>query len=175
MLNLRDGVYSAIALDPGGTTGIAEYRAKVIHTPDGVPEYFDERFHHNALGPEPHFMQLHQYLEMMRTYNFHLVCESFQNRGIDKELVSAELIGVVKMFKQETDCIPYFADTEWMFWNTASVVTSKKEGGSFWTDEKLKKLDVWFTGMKHPNDAMKHLLQHLVFTMNRKDILARLK
>jgi hypothetical protein len=178
---IRSGEFQVIALDPGGTTGWAQFRQEVLINPYGQLEWIDSRFPLPAaillgqIGPEPHYKELYDFLQRSLTHNTRVVCESFQNRGMDKELVACELVGVVKMFEQDVSDTPCFSGRQWVFWETASQVTSKKEGGSFWTDDKLKKLNLYAPDFRHAMDACRHLLQHMTFTMGDRRWLNLLK
>lgn len=170
---LRSGPLTVVAIDPGGTTGIATYTADVMRFGNRLPEFYNETWNQLELGPQKHHWDLYNLLCMNRTGQTRVVCESFQNRGIDKELISCELVGVVELFNQETISLPSFWQAQVVWWQTSSVINSKEN--SFWSDIKLKRIGKYTPGLKHANDAMAHLLHHLTFTMDRRDIFELLK
>jgi hypothetical protein len=167
---IRSGTFVIIALDPGGETGWARFQQELLINPFDQPEWKGKpsprNFQMGQLGPEPHHNELRRFLEFQRNANMRVVCESFENRGMDKDLTSCELIGVVKAFEQESNQLMSFQNRPWLFWQTASNVKGKSgEGKVFWDEAKLKKLGLWWPGHKHAMDALAHLLQHMVFTM----------
>jgi hypothetical protein len=144
-----------VALDPGGTTGIATY--------DDVNGQGEE-WAIWQLGPEEHHAALWRYLSnsfMPFSGNQVIVCESFefrQNRQRDNiNLMSREYIGVVKLFS-ETHGIP-------VVFQTAGA------GKGFVSDEKLKIMDMWVPGKKHAMDARRHLIYYMVNKQKRLDLI----
>ncbi len=159
-----NGQLQLLALDPGGTTGWASYRAQMLVI-DNKAEYFQEKFDAGQMGPSEHHRALFDFLCKNQTQMFVLVCESFQYRPNQQhaELIANEYIGVVKHFEQERKPLP-------VVWQTKSY------GRGFFTDDKLKVLRKYYAGHKHANDAMGHLLQYMVFgPLDRKDILGGLR
>jgi hypothetical protein len=160
---IRDGRFHLLALDPGGMTGWTHFEQKVLITPQGRIEWLDKyKIEHGEFGPEPHHHQLYRFLELRRHHNWRVVCESFQNRGMDKSIISAEYIGVVRALQQESEELVVYRNRPWLFWQTASTVKGKD---AFWTDDKLRKLGYWWPGEPHARDSFKHLLHHLTYTI----------
>lgn len=165
---IRSGEFRCVGIDPGGTTGIAMLKQDIIAGEwIGKPE-----FNFLQLGPHPHHLELYNFLEGFKSHNTHVVCESFQNRGMDKQLVSAEYIGVVRHFEQFWQQV---LKRQFVWTQTASTVTSKKEGASFWQDTKIKKLGLWVPSQRHAMDALRHLLHHMTFTVEDQRWLMKLK
>lgn len=157
---MRDGTFTAIALDPGGTTGIVKYTCEAIYNPlTSKWEYSRRELHFDQLGPQAHHFRLMYWLQLQRVHGMHVVCESFQDRDLDKELISVEYIGVVKAFAQETRNMDAFKDDPFITWQTAA------KGKGFWTDEKLKAVNCYTKQGKHARDATRHLLHYLVFEL----------
>jgi len=172
---MRDGHLCITALDPGGTTGVAFYDADVIFNTDEQPELHNEEWDTLQLIEPDHHRTLKAILERRHTTNTIIVCESFQyRRPVDApavELISCEYIGVVKLVAQERPDIQ-------VVWQTPGKVIPPKNrnvAGGFWTDDKLKQVRKWSPGRKHANDAMRHLLQYMAFTMGRRDLLEPLR
>jgi hypothetical protein len=164
------GTYTVTALDPGGHTGIAMFAQSLMVNPDNEVEWLGSgsvplsaRFDFLTLGPGEHHEKLLRFLEHQRHDNMHLVCESFQNRGMGKEIVSAEYIGVVKAFVQESNQMTMFREREWYFEQVAATI--KGNDNVFWTDDKVKQLGLWAPNRRHEMDALKHLLHHMTFTL----------
>jgi hypothetical protein len=185
-MGLVDGKLVILGLDPGGTTGWALYTADILHHPTdpdlAVPtvEFFNEKFDVGQIGPGPHHLRLWHFLEQWTTRNTIIVCESFEFRRNERDatrdnivLDSKEYIGVVKLYEQT------FRET------TANqpgefrvVFQTAAYGKGFWNDRKLQvvgKFSTPKTRWPHANDAMRHLLQYMVFKMNRQDLLQPLR
>lgn len=123
-----------MALDPGGTTGIT------IGKIDADKLRFlarQERLTHTQLwrvldGESPDFV----------------VCETFKFRKRAREgleLISAELIGVVKHYT-ELQCKPLF-------------MQDPSQAMGYWTDKRLKENAAYIPGKPHAVDAIRHLLR----------------
>lgn len=173
MSDLIDGKLTVVALDPGGTTGIATYDADIVTNTENQIEYYNEKFNVLEMGPYDHHFALYNFLQYLRTQNTRVVCEAFHNRGMNKDLIALQYIGIIRLFTQETMGMPTYGLRQVLWMQEPSIVNSKQN--SFWNDSKLKKLGRYTPGMKHGNDAMAHLLHHLSFTMKREDILLQLK
>lgn len=172
---MKDGHLSITALDPGGTTGVALYDCDIIFNANEQPELFNEKFDTLQIGPEPHHKTLLHLLERRHVANTIIVCESFQYRrpveAPSVELISVEYIGVVNLLAQERP------DIQVIWQTTGKVLPSKSQHkvGGFWTDDKLKQVRKFSPGKKHANDAMRHLLYYMAFTMGRRDLLEPLR
>jgi len=174
-------VTSILALDPGGTTGYALWRANLILNPDGGEEWFDEKWHQGELGPVAHHDVLFDMLGRFQTTNYIIVCESFEYRRNPRDsqrdnivLDSKEYIGVLKLFQmQRMLALEQSGGTQRVVFQTAS------EGKGFWfkqkNPDKLKKIGLYRPGSMHINDATAHLLHYRTFKMGHRELLNRLK
>jgi hypothetical protein len=155
-----------LALDPGGTTGWALYQGGPFALMDN-PQRGIKLGH---IGPMEHHLQLKEFIETEISHDFMLVCESFEYRRDQRDnvnLISKEYIGVVKRLQQERaskGTVPLR-----VHFQTAA------KGKGFWTDQKIKKLGLWWPGHKHAMDALRHLLHYQAFGLNDQDLLRRLK
>ena len=85
---------------------------------------------------------------------------------MEKEIVSAEYIGVVKAFAQECNSLVSYRSREWVYWQTASTIKGKDV---FWTDDKLKQDD----GL-HPTSAgVAVIVQNIMPTV--EELIARVQ
>jgi hypothetical protein len=185
-MDLTSGKLSIVGLDPGGTTGWALYTCDVMrHTVDpdiGVStvEFFNEKFTRGQIGPGHHHLRLWNFLEQWTTTNTIIVCESFEFRKNEKDrtrdnivLDSKEYIGIVNLYKQTFD-----ATTANRIGGLQVVYQTAAIGKGFWTDNKLQvagRLATPKTRWVHANDAMRHLLYYMTFTMKRQDLLESLR
>jgi len=125
-----------LSIDPGGTTGFCHglYDGdKLVLTPG------QQRFNES---------ELYSFLEENWQKNFYLIYEKFHYRnrarpGLD--LTPTRLIGVIELFCQK-EGITYFAQMP-------------SEAMGYWTDDQLKRFQVYVKGLQHGRDAMRHLLQ----------------
>lgn len=124
---------SLIVLDPGGTTGLAEY---LVHTPAStrfmeVPDRFD-------------LYRFIRYSDLSA-----VVCESFVPRGgpLTNQPEALKIIGWV-----EGEChlrgVPF-------------ILQTPGQAKSFATAAKLKACGFWPKGLGHAQDAGRHLLTFL--------------
>ena len=91
-----------------------------------------------------------------------IVYESFLYQRRDKvDLRPVEAIGVIKLYS-ELQTVPILSQTP-------------AQGKRFWTDKKIKQLDLWEPGEPHAMDALRHLLYFQAFKLNDKTLLERLK
>lgn len=170
-------IFTALGLDPGGTTGWATYQAKVIEVPvvsatGFVYEWYDEKFTCGLLeGPE-HHDQLYTLLELSHTGEYHIVCESFEYRNKSRaglELISKEYIGVVALFAIQRNMAKN------VHWQTASM--GKISKSSFIKKSNLQTMGLWSSSHenRHAMDAYGHLLYWLVTgPYKRYDLLKRM-
>lgn len=151
-------MFTAVALDPGGTTGWAAFRAERIWNPlEERFEYFDESWTCGQLGPGDHHNELDILLGTLHTEAYHIICERFEYRNRSRpglDLSSREYIGVAKRFCQERS-VPYWPQ-------------SAAQGKGFVKDRHIKNLGLWFPGQKHAMDATRHLLFWFVHTYEDK-------
>lgn len=132
-----------IAVDPGGTTGIAEYDTET------------EKLLQFQIGPDKHHRELYMYLRVADPDV--LICERFnyQRRELDKGvslvLVSREYIGICELYAQER------VDYNLMMQQPAAM--------KLFDDDKLKRIGVYRPAMVHANDATRHLFYHMTNVM----------
>ena len=82
-----------------------------------------------------------------------IVCESFEYRSRARdnvELFSRELIGVVNLYDQ-------------MHEEVRLVMQTAAQGKAYFTNDKLKQMELYKVGKEHGRDAMRHFLQWLMF------------
>jgi hypothetical protein len=120
----------AVALDPGGTTGVCLVPKEERPWDLCVLELTGE--HHSIL-----------FQFLLRAKPKFVICESFENRSQEAAiLASRELIGIVKAYVYESDATA--------IWQSAST------GKAFWDDAKLRKAGIYVPGLKHARDAIRH-------------------
>jgi hypothetical protein len=126
-----------IALDPGTTTGIAVFDDEL----DKLDAF--------QIGPEEHHSELYSLLNGLDPAV--VISERFQFRPVDKNrqrivLDSREYIGVAKLYCQRN--------------RKPFVLQTPAEAKGFWTDDKIRKLDLWIPSHPHAMDATRHLLYY---------------
>jgi hypothetical protein len=90
-----------------------------------------------------------------------IVYESFLYQRRDKvDLRPVEAIGVIKLYAALN--------------SITLVAQTPATGKRFWTDDKIKKLNLWEEGQPHAMDAMRHLLYHRTFTLGENYLLEKL-
>lgn len=139
-----------ISLDPGTTTGY------VIGNPE-------DGFVTGQIGPEDHHHALYKLLKAFEPVV--VICEAFTfrpNPGRRKIVLdSKEYIGVTRLYCEEYD-IKY-------------VEQQPSQAKGFWTDDKLKKAELWEPGKKHAMDALRHMLYYVTFAENDHTYIMKLK
>lgn len=131
-------IEKVIAFDPGGTTGVA-----IARITEGVPAF--RTFERVGLVPI--------YNLLYEERPDHIVFEKFFYQRRDKvDLTPVEVIGVIKLYAA-------LSGTEY-------TGLSAQQAKRFWTDDKLKKLDLWKTSQRHGMDALRHLLYYLQFGLH---------
>lgn len=148
-------MHKIIALDPGGTTGIA------------TVEFGDDEYEWNwyELGPDDHHKELWDFLlrgTVGPSGNFTIVSERFDFRQHDDhrtgvELISREYIGITKLF-----CKMY---------GHPVVLQSAGQAKPFVTDEKLKIMGLYQKGSAHKRDATRHAIYYMVAKLRRYDLV----
>jgi hypothetical protein len=127
-------MYKFVALDPGITTG---YSLAILDQRILYVSCDQEKFSHRELW---------DFLNEIQPD--HVICESFEYRNNNHrdnlELYSLEMIGITKLF-----CDP--------------VMQNAAKGKGFYTDNKLKKMELYVPGKGHGRDAMRHLLHWFTF------------
>ena len=141
-----------VSLDPGGTTGYATFDSETQTWGLGEVKT-DSGEHHHAL-----WTFLHDALYKHPENERRVVCERFDNDGNNAALlVSAEYIGVVKLF-----CIM----------NRTKLIMSNRSNKdvTYLRGAELKRFGVW-SGSKHARDAARHLLHYRIFIKDEKELL----
>ena len=150
-----------LALDPGGTTGYCFVQPDMPRPIVG------------HIGPHEHHQDLYEGLRkathssLAAKTELHIVCEQFEFRQTERHrdfinYIPREYIGVVKLFCQWHPEVHLF-------------MQSAAQAKGFWSDDKVKLLDLWVPGRKHAMDAVRHYLYHRVFTLNDKSLLQLLR
>lgn len=147
---------TVMSFDPGGTTGWAYWQ----HNWDTF------RMEVGQLGPKHHHLALY---DMVEEYDPQIiVCENFTyqrrdpTKGIHLELISVQYIGVLSMYQQKHP-------------ETLLVFQMPNVGKSIWTDDKLKAVDHYHPGLKHANDAVRHLIHYLSEVRGMREWYDKLK
>lgn len=164
--------FTAIALDPGGSTGWAYYRATKMVGFDGsqsddtfTTEWYDEEWKVGQLGPGDHADELLHLLELNHTQEYWVICERFIPRPgkIGAQLDEApRYITVTEMFVKERELLDHY------------VLQMPAQAKNFVPNATVKKLDLWYPGQKHAMDAMRHLLFWMVNgPYKRQDLLKK--
>lgn len=136
-----------LAIDPGRTIGFST-NFKYFHYESETKLVESWQRDYTIYGDEGH-AAFNQTLRALKPQV--IICESFDfrqaKRGLD--MIAVEYIGIIKLF-----CYPG-TFTQLIFQN--SSVKSKK---GFWTDKKLKHLNLHIPGEPHAMDALKHRLHY---------------
>lgn len=160
-----------MAIDPGGTTGIATC-AK------------GGQYNFHQFGADPQHDRFITMDKLIRGYSetasdfgdeFIVVCERFEWRKDEEaeertkiDYTACELVGAIKLITSTLN-VP-------LVMQSASQVVGKT---AFWGkgsgDAKIKKLGLWRPGQRHAMDALRHLLYYRAFTMCDESILERLR
>jgi hypothetical protein len=134
-----------LAIDPGGTTGYCHgvFDGDKLQLKPGQEKFSEAQL----------FAFMHEHWQK----NFYLIYEKFSYRnrarpGLD--LTAPKLIGVIELFVQ-SEGIQYFPQMA-------------AEAMGYWTDEQLKRFNVYVKGLQHGRDAMRHLLQWWQFKYGYK-------
>lgn len=161
-----------LALDPGGTTGWTSWTENTGLPNRGV-NLSEWNFGH--LGPGEHHLRLDEFLGDQQVEDFTVVCESFEFRQHDDfrsgvVLDSKEYIGVLKRFRQER--MDHLGQK--MVFQTAGLakgfIPDKAKNG-LEANAKLKAIGLYNPGMKHTNDATRHLVYYMVNKLKRYDLI----
>jgi hypothetical protein len=130
-----------VALDPGGTTGVA---LAIDYEIEEVSQL------QTTTGAEYH--------ELLHTIEYWwkpelIVCESFLHRTtIGVDTTALEVIGCVKMYA--------WRESVELLFQTPS------QAKAFWTNDKIKKIGLWRANQRHAMDALRHAL---VWITDRND------
>lgn len=157
---------SILALDPGGFTGY------MFRGPDATYEFGEL-----PLSADGHHLALWKLLENCRARtqrhdseaDLVIVCERFDYRKDDVEtrakidFISREYIGVVKLYvATATD-------------HVRLRLQGAAEAKAFWTDDKLRKIGLYYGKSKHARDATRHYLYYITFNLKDPRYLNMLK
>lgn len=152
-----------VSLDPGGTTGVA-----IFDDIDNDPECVERRYWEwKELGPESHHQALWELLVSDSPLYQHLVYETFNyqrreiTRGVSLRLDSVEYIGIIKLAIARSS---YWGNTD------LNVSAQSPPTRMFWSDDKLKALDLWRSS-PHERDATRHLLTYVTTTLKDRRFL----
>ena len=143
---------TVLALDPGVTTGWALWKSS----------YNQDRVDRGQFtGNHVDFVNM---LDDFHPSNapFLIVYERFLYQRRDKvNLYPVEVIGIIKYY-----CTLYDVPV----WEQ-----SPSQAKNLWSDDKLKRMNLWIPGQGHAMDATRHLLYHLVVTRGDKSWLESLR
>lgn len=138
-----------IALDPGGTTGIALIEQEEQPWEIAVKQ----------LGPDEHHEALLDFLRVWRPRT--IICESFQNRSFEAaKLISPEYVGIVKLYAQNHSSHPVE-----VVWQSAAL------GKGFWDNNKLRAYNLYVPSYRHARDAIRHYAYWRTFTLADRTVL----
>lgn len=136
---------TAIALDPGRTTG---YALALKNEESYYVTYDQAELDHG---------QLWRFIPP--TIDI-VICESFEYRHLKTgaDLYPCELIGVIKLWVEG----PTFRETDliWLHMQEPSIQSDKK---AYFSNAKLKEMDLYRSGVEHGRSAIKHLLYWFEF------------
>lgn len=148
---------SIVALDPGGTTGVA------ISYQDSGRHQMVDQFQIDTTTPAG-LRDLYDTLR--RRVAAEIVMERFQFRyggGRSKVVLTpVEVIGVVKLYAVQNDIKELYEQTP-------------SQAKNLITDDKIRKVGLWVPGQPHAMDATRHLLYHLIVTRREKRWLEQLR
>lgn len=159
-------------IDPGGTAGWATYERWMIPVSEFDPhgeQKWKEQWESGSIQPEaaPHHLELFHFLDGHRGKNVVFGCESYEisPQPLTEHYLAVEDIGVVKFFAS--------LRSEYIVWQGAQFQSQK----STWSIPTMKKLGLWKPGPqnRHAMSATRHILHYLVHTLQRRDILMRLR
>jgi len=153
-----------IALDPGGTTGVAIYERTSGSNREADNDFTWETRQLSGV----HHDTLWDLLENEGPWTT-VIYERFMyqrrelDRGVSLVLDSVEYIGVVKLWHlrhlEEVDL----------------VCQTPAQAKNLWTDQKLKRLELYKANAPHANDATRHLLYYLTVTRGERQWVIRTK
>jgi hypothetical protein len=150
-----------MGVDPGKTTGIVFHR---VGTDDWERRELGPDLHHMALWDllwnwMPDVICLEEFIYQIRQR------DNVQMPGVD--LTAKEYIGVVKLYVQAQSRTG----------EVKLVLRKAADVKPLWTDKKLKALGLYETaeGRQHMNDAVRHVLHHLVVDLKMKGYVSSLR
>ncbi len=131
---------TVLAIDPGKTTGMCVWQAI-----DGQFLSWERQYSHVGFVDE-----------LNRFWPEVIVCESFVHTNRDNvDYTPVEFIGLVKWFIERSAA--------------QLIEQTSSYGKGYFTNDKLKKLNLYKAGKGHAMDATRHLLQYLM-TKNALDL-----
>jgi len=145
-----------IAIDPGGTTGIAYWTKEDLWGREQIDACRDD-MQLNTL-----FTQLSGICRYAEPFAgkavVHLIYEPFEfrkdERNRDKiDYTAAEVVGALRMWAYKRDYVKL-------------IRSGASLGKGFWIDAKIKALGLWVPGQRHAMDATRHLLSYRSFQLN---------
>jgi hypothetical protein len=147
MLLLRRATLKALAIDPGGTTGIAQYERRE-GTPVGAVETFDAWSEGNPFAAiDRARLEVMEGLDVMIVERFTITgATARKTRGGSNQAI--EIIGTLRWLAHNAG-VPF-------------VEQQPAEAKGFCTDSKLKLIGWYTPGVDHARDATRHLLLWLV-------------
>lgn len=169
----RQPLPAILSLDPGGTTGWA-YRGKIANEQKLVIGQLGESSQEHHLELEKLLTKYHAHASA-NDQRFVIVCERFQWRKEDSargkiELISKEYEGVISLYGKKNDVLvikqnPAQAVGRTAFWGDSP------EGNSRMKLAKMYKAGRYV----HANDALRHMLYYISFTLKDGRYLAKLE
>lgn len=140
-----------MAFDPGVTTGWAAW-------PDPNAPLSSKQIH---LGQHTgSLLSLEMLLDAWQPDV--VIFESFKYQRRDKVvLYPREVIGVIKLWCERRGIEP--------------IEQTPSQAKNLWTDDKIKKLNLWMPSFRHAMDALRHLLYYLVVTKGDRSWLEPLR
>lgn len=143
-----------IALDPGGTTGVATYV-------DGEWSRFELKGdHHDEL-----VAKVSMFCPDVVIYERFQYQRRELDKGVSLVLVSVEYIGCLKYLYQSSR----FDGETWEL-----IEQTPAQAKNLFTDDKLRRLDLW-SSSPHERDATRHLLYYLVVKLQQRSWIDRLR
>lgn len=168
--------FTAIALDPGGTTGWASYTATKMEWWDNREgperfEWYEEHWNCGQFGSDDTEETIDILLGTMHTTEYHIICERFTVRPgkVGAQLdVAPKIIGEVEAFIKQRNRDIEGLRTHQIKLHMQEVSAAK----GFVKDRNIKKLSLWSPGFKHAMDAQRHLLYWMIHgEYKRTDLL----
>lgn len=166
-----------IAIDPGGTTGIAwcrmdqhksgQHVAGYQHIPMQVGRCNED------IGLKEMFVNLGGMCRWAEPFtgatDVHIVVERFEFRADERyrdkiDYIAAEVIGALRLWRLDRSYIK-------LAYQSASQAVGDDKTKCFWSDDKVKTLGLWVPNYRHAMDATRHLLHYRLFTLGHKDLL----
>lgn len=126
------------SLDPGGTTGVAQYRDGTIttHSLTGDRHHLELWCDLLVFGPDVVISERYEY--------------QIRPGAVSVDLIAREYIGVADVFTKIKSSKQ----------RPVEFVLQPTSCKQFWDDSKLKKVSLWVSS-KHERDATRHLLYYL--------------